>query len=145
MRVKHHVVISLALSGIVYVVFRSWGMSIALLASGILIDLDHILDYLLTHRMRFRRQDFFRYFYEQQYQKLFLLFHGWEWVALWGVLAWKTGWDSWPAGVFIGMGHHLVLDQMSYGPGPGGYSLLWRLKNGFDRRAFLREERKPGL
>jgi hypothetical protein len=143
MRVKHHLVISLALSGIVYLVFRSWGMSIAVLASGVLIDLDHVLDYLLTHGMRFQRRDFFRYFYEKQYQKLFLPFHGWEWVAVWGVLAWKTGWDSWSTGVFIGIGHHLLLDQVSNRPGPGGYSLLWRLKNGFHRKSFFPKERKP--
>jgi hypothetical protein len=144
MIVRGHIAVSLVLSGILYGAFQSTGLAVASLASGIFIDLDHLLEYLVTHRMRFRTKEFLSYFYGRRYRKLFLIFHGWEWLAFLAVLSWLTNWNPWAVGSLIGFGQHMLLDQLYNGPCPLGYFFTWRWMNGFERKAFFSDENEGG-
>jgi hypothetical protein len=116
-------------------------MAASALLSGILIDLDHIVDYMIEFGPRFDRKQFFDYFYKKEYRRVVLVFHGWEWLLFLGVLAWQTGWNPWYVGLLAGIGHHLVLDQLANSAKPLGYSVLWRWLNGFRASAFLAAKR----
>jgi membrane-bound metal-dependent hydrolase YbcI (DUF457 family) len=137
MKLQYHVTVSIALSGILFAVFKSWGLAIASLISGIFIDLDHIIDYIRENGIRFDMQRFFCTFYERRLKRLFLILHGWEWLVLCGILAKVMDWNPWIAGIFIGYGQHLILDQLNNGTRLFGYSLIWRWKNRFDTKAIF--------
>lgn len=140
MKIKHHAVVSTIVSGILYSVFKSWGLAIASFVSGIFVDLDHIIDFLIAKGLRFHPEQFFNYFNEKNFgsrDRLFFLFHAWEWLILIAVAAWLTGWNFWITGLLIGYGHHMLLDELYNSsryrirPWILGYFILWRWKKGF--------------
>jgi hypothetical protein len=138
MKFQQHAVVSITLSGILYMLFRSWGLSTGCLLSGILIDLDYAIDYIWQCGMPFRIQEFFQSYREERLRKV-RLFHGWEWVVFWFFTAWLTGWNDWVVGLLIGFGHHLLLDKMNFGEPFLSYSLLWRWKKGFKSEELFRK------
>ncbi len=129
---KHHITISIILSGILYTCFRSWGLAIGSLVAGIFIDVDHIIDYTIENGLNFNIKNFFSFFYEKKFSKIFLIFHGWELLLVLIVLAKLTDWNYWATGALIGYGQHIVLDQIINSVGFWGYFLLWRWKNRFE-------------
>lgn len=141
MEIRHHVIISTALSGILYLVFRSWGLTITSLVAGICIDLDHVIDYVLEHGFHFNRKKFFCYFYGEKYRRITLIFHGWEWLVVLLFFSWWTGWDPVATGVLVGCGQHMIFDRAYNISTFMSYSLLWRWKNGFDPKKFLLKNR----
>jgi len=141
MKSLHHVAASALISGGLYTISGSWGLTAASLLSGILVDADHIADYWLIHGLRFDLKQLFSYFDEHNFErrkKLFFIFHGWEWLIIAVVSAWLTDWNHWFTGLAIGYGQHMVLDELYNNaryrlrPHVLGYSLLWRWKNGFN-------------
>jgi len=132
MKIQHHAVASTILMGITFAAFRSWGLSLAVLFSGILIDLDHLLDYFIRHGHDFTIRKFFQASYERQYRRAVLILHGWEWIILCCLVVLWIGWISWLVGLIIGVSSHLILDQMGNRPNLLGYSLFWRCRNRFD-------------
>ena len=132
MKLHYHTAISLTISGILYMIFRSWGLAAANLIAGIFIDLDHLFDYLYTHGRPFKVKDFFRVCNNSQFNRIFLFLHGWEWVALLGMAAWVTGWNPWITGTFIGIGQHIFFDAFHNSSGFKSYLLFWRWKKDFD-------------
>lgn len=107
-------------------------MSLSCIISGIFIDLDHIIDVLREHGKNVTVTDFFRLCHHGQFNRIILIFHGWEWLLLWAIAAWLTGWDPWITGTLIGLSQHMILDAYANSTNILTYSLLWRWKNGFD-------------
>ena len=141
MKIKHHALASTIISGVLYSIFRSWGLAVATFVAGILIDLDHIVDYWIEYGLRFDLKQFFNYFDEKNFgnrKRLFFIFHAWEWLIIIAAAAWLTDWDLWITGLLIGYGQHIILDELynsfKYRIRPffWGYFLLWRWKNGFE-------------
>lgn len=135
MKPAYHATVSAILSGILYSVFRSWGLAIASFVSGILIDLDHIIDYVIEYGLSFDIKKFFRVCYKIQFRRLHLILHGWEWLIFWAVIAKLTDWNPWITGLLVGHSQHIVFDQIANKSSFGGYSLLWRWINRFDLKA----------
>jgi hypothetical protein len=141
MKPVFHVAASALISGILYMMFKSWGMVIASFLSGILIDIDHVLDYLIVRGVRFDRDEFSKFIREKKYWKtaslpwkVNVLFHGWEWLVILGIAAASTDWNPVITGILVGFGHHILLDVLNNKPDSWaktllGYSLLWRWKN----------------
>ncbi len=142
MRLEYHIAASTIISGVLYAIFKSWGLSIASLVSGIFIDLDHVIDYLIEHGLRFNVKKFFDFFYEEKHRKIFLIFHGWEWLIILCVFAWLTNWNPWITGILIGCGQHMVFDFFYSMTTLRSYSLLWRWKNRFDSEVLFPKNRK---
>ncbi len=112
-------------------------MAIASLVSGILIDTDHVIDYIIEYGLRFDVKDFFRSCYERRFRRALLILHAWELLAVMGAAAWLTRWNPWVVGLLAGYGQHMVLDQIGNRPHALGYFLLWRNMNKFVlRRTF---------
>lgn len=135
MKVKYHLSASIIISGILYVMFKSWGLAIASFISGVFIDLDHIIDYLRCSDISFNVNKFFNYFNNKEFDKVFLIFHGWEWLAVLTIAAKMSNWNPWVTGVLIGYGQHIILDQLGNGAGSLDYFFFWRWKNGFSPEA----------
>jgi hypothetical protein len=138
MQVKYHLTFSAVLSGGLYGVTRSWELSVASFLSGLLIDIDHVIDYLFSYGRPFNIRLFFESFSEHGcYERAFYILHGWEWLVFWTVIGWVTGWNLWTVGVLIGFGQHMILDQLGNNARAWSYSLYGRWKRKFEyRRCF---------
>jgi len=131
MKLKHHTAFSVLIAGILYMIFKSWAISLSCFISGIFIDLDHIIDVIREHGRDVRVKDFFEICHNGRFNRIILLLHGWEWLPLWAVAAWLTGWNPWITGTLIGLGQHLALDAYANSSNLSSYSLIWRWKNDF--------------
>ncbi len=140
MLVKAHATASTLLAGGVFIATDSAPMAATALASGIVVDADHLLEYMIEHGFSLDIRRFFRLVYEARYKRVFYLLHAWEWFLLLAAAAWATGWNEWTLGALLGYGLHLALDQLGNKGTPWSYFLLWRWRQGFDHaRCF------PGL
>src|SRR4030065_336426 len=101
MKVKYHLSASIIISWVLYAMFKSWGLAIASFVSGVFIDLDHIIDYLRSSGISLNVKKFFNYFYKKKFDKVLLIFHGWEWLAVLTIAAKITDWNPWVTGVLI--------------------------------------------
>jgi len=141
MRLKHHVVISVAFSGVLQVSFRSWPLTLSSLLAGILMDVDHVLDYFLECGRPFEWRRFFRASYRREYLRYFLVVHAWEWLPLFWLCAWVSGWNPWIAGLALGWAQHMTVDQILNKGRAWAYFFLWRWKHKFDHQlAFPKDE-----
>lgn len=138
---KYHLAASITISGILFLIFRSWGLAIASFVSGIFIDLDHVIDYIFEHGLHLDVKKFFHFFYGEQYKKLTLILHGWEWPVLLVIASWLTDWNPWITGLTVGWGQHMLFDRFYNISTFGSYSFFWRLKNGFDTNKILLKNR----
>lgn len=132
MKLHYHAAFSVTISGILYVIFKSWGLTFGCLIAGIFIDLDHIYDYVREHGRPFHIKNFFHMNHTAQYNRIVLFWHGWEWVGIWGITAWISDWSPWITGGLVGFTLHIVLDAVQNGSNLQCYSLIWRWTRGFE-------------
>lgn len=132
MKLQQHTAFSVFIAGLLFIIFKSWALALSCIISGIFIDLDHIIDVVREHGQGVTVKDFFRICNHGQFNRIILFLHGWEWLPLWAITAWLTGWNPWITGTLIGFGQHLVLDAYSNTSNISSYSLIWRWKNDFD-------------
>lgn len=131
MKLSHHTAYSLTISGMLYMMFKSWELTLSSFLAGIFIDLDHIYDYVREHGWSLNVRDFFRVNNTGQYDRVVLLWHAWEWLVLLAIISWATNWNPWITGILVGFTQHLVLDTARNGSNLWCYSLVWRWAKGF--------------
>lgn len=131
MKTQFHVGVSLLLAWWLWSALQAWELAAASFAAGVFIDLDHLIDYFRVHGARFDLDYFFHTHYTGRYDRMYLIFHGWELPLASLPLAWYFDWNSWLLGISLGLGLHLALDQIFNRPSLWGYSLVWRWRNGF--------------
>jgi hypothetical protein len=131
MKPRFHVIASVSLAGVLYAYSRSVELSLSCLLSGILIDLDHVPDYIIEHGNPFRVKEFFFRFRQGQMNRIYLVLHGWEWIVLLAAVSWLSGWNHLIAGTMIGMALHLLMDTFNRSVTFKAYSLYWRWRQGF--------------
>ena len=134
MKLKQHITISLFLSAFLLVVSKSWIIFTASLISGVLIDIDHVLDYFLGFRKRFRVKEFFDACYNGKILFIMVIFHSWELLALLSICAFAMRWNPWIIGITIGFTQHVVVDQVFNKPNKWSFFFLWRLNNSFNAK-----------
>ncbi len=131
MKLQYHTAFSAVIAGILYMTFKSWGLAAACFISGIVIDLDHIIDVVREHGWSVKTKEFFRICHTAQFDRIFLLWHGWEWLVICAIAAWATEWNPWITGTLIGITFHMILDSYQNSLNLRTYSLIWRWKNDF--------------
>lgn len=139
MQLRYHAAASIIVSAAAYAVSDSAAMAAVTLASGIFMDADHLIDYLVFYRPPYGIQHFFDTYYQNRLTHVFLLLHAWELIGILALAA--VAFDGGPVatGLLIGMGHHLLLDQIFNEPRPLGYFLTYRLFARFSyERCFYR-------
>lgn len=131
-----HLVTTALACGTAYAATGSPALTAGVAAGGFLIDVDHVVDYVLFDGRRdLRPAAFLRYYLEGRVQRTVLLLHSYELATLLALLAWATGW-VWLWGYCLGMALHLPLDIIFNGRMvPGGlvhfYSFACRWRAGF--------------
>ncbi len=110
---------------------------------GVLIDLDHLIDYFFAFRYRWKLSYFLKGYQFLKSDKIYILFHGWEYLIVIGGLYLIV--DPYFQELFfaIGLGSlfHLVVDAfVNHGMTFRGYSFLYRLKRNFDLEKIVTPE-----
>jgi hypothetical protein len=117
MKPEYHVASSALVAGILYLLFKSWSMALSCFLSGILIDIDHVYDYIKEFGFPFKVKDFVNTVYNNDISRLTFAFHSWEILLMLEIIAWFTKWNPWIVGIIIGFGHHIILDKLNNGFG----------------------------
>ena len=138
MKLKQHITISLFFSAFFYTISNSWIIFGSSFISGILIDIDHILDYFMEHRINIQIKQFFDVFHNYKMSRAWLIFHSWELLFLLGISAFIVRWNPWIVGTVVGFTQHIVLDQVFNKPNKWTYFFFWRLKKGFSSKRCFR-------
>lgn len=136
MKASHHVALSAVFSGLLLAAFRSWPLALASLGAGILMDADHMLDYLLEYGLPFDVRRFFRASYQREYRRVFILLHAWEWLPALVLLAWLAH-NPWITGFALGWTQHMIADQACNRPRAWAYFLVGRWRRRFDHQVLF--------
>ncbi len=148
MRTSAHILTSAALSAGLYVWSHSLPEAASCFVSGVLIDVDHFLDYFLFSGQRFSVRDFFSWHNEARWKKLTLFLHSYELYAVLCIAVYFLHNDNaLLRGVLWGAGLHLLLDQLVNSKvhrlSPWFYFLGFRIAAGFRREKMQLPDRTP--
>ncbi len=107
---------------------------------SVLIDCDHIADYVLWNRGWGGMGHFFASCEDGRLGRLYLLLHSVEWLIFLWVLVGTGIAAPWGVGLTIGLSGHLLLDWIGnrHLVQPSFYWLWYRASNGFDGNALYR-------
>ena len=132
MRVRAHITTSIILSAILYLIFKSIPMSISAFLSGVLIDLDHVLECYMNFGPRFNMFNTIKVCESCQLKKAHLFLHSYELLLILAfVIYWQNLGQIW-YGIAIGLTMHILLDMMFNCLYPNSLFFVKRWKVGFD-------------
>jgi len=141
---SRHVIISFSLGALIYLFTRSIAAGVICLISGILVDVDHFIDYIFNSGIKdFSLRDMYwtciKLPHEKEsskIKKVFLIFHAWEIIILlW--LAYIFSNNIYVLALAVGYTGHLFLDTAARAFHPIAYSLIYRLRHDFKPTKFL--------
>jgi hypothetical protein len=129
-----HLAAALPLAAAVYYAGGSPLGAVAAGAASVLVDLDHVADYIWLQRGRFRLRGFYLDYRRHLTSKLFLLLHSWELALL--ALVFSLLWSAPPIlrCLVAGWIYHLACDQLANRVGAPFYFISYRFSKGFERR-----------
>ena len=105
-----HLICTALACGAVHALTGSVALTAGVAAGGVLIDVDHAIDYVAFERRReLSPAAFLRHYAEQRHERVVLMLHSYELMVALAALAWITGW-VWLCGYLLGMALHLPLD-----------------------------------
>ena len=139
--ISFHVIVSSLLGYAVWRLFDSHDKKIFTISlfftllGGVLIDVDHFIDHFLSFGLNFNYDYFIKGEYFLRSSRAYIVFHGFEYVILFGVLALlvkarirKVVFIA----IALGMLSHLLIDAFLFPNSIMGYSIFYRLLNGFN-------------
>ena len=137
-----HVIASGVISIFVWGYFRSLGCAAISFAAGVLIDLDHLIDYFASHPFTLRPKDIYDACLNVRLKKLYVLLHSYEviiilWLAIW-LFALSNCWKAFA----IGLTQHVLLDQITNPVRRAGYFLTYRMLKGFKKELIVNRVNK---
>ncbi|MGH2366073.1 MAG: hypothetical protein ACRDHX_15675 [Chloroflexota bacterium] len=132
MRPQGHIVVSVGLGTLFWARSRDiWTLVISLLF-GVLVDLDHLFDYFYAERrLTFDLHEFLGTRYWKKSGRLFVLFHGFEYLPLVYFVWQGLKGHRWAVAATSAMSVHLLADHLLNELRPLGYFVLYRLAHGF--------------
>ena len=136
MKVTHHIIISLGVSAIVWAIFRSSTAALACFLTGVFMDIDHLIDYMIHCGPRFNVKRFFRVFEYETFENIFVFLHSWEFIVIYLALLWLIDWKPVAIGAVIGIFVHLLLDHFFNDHSKWAYFLSYRLFHRFSAKHF---------
>jgi len=112
---------------------------------GIFMDIDHFLDYVVTHKKVCDYKELKRYCLNDRAGNMYQIFHAYELLALlWAIIYfWQL--DYLWIGFVIGMSIHLLLDQLINDIYPLTYFGLYRCSQGFRKSLFHKDNSSVNL
>lgn len=137
------------ISGLIagFIVWRIWKKPVLsyLLAilSSVFVDLDHLIDYFIAFGWNFKLDYFLRGYQFLENGKIYVLFHGWEYVAILVVLVVvlksKTA-KSVILALALGLFFHISADVFLNDIPVKSYSIVYRIRNNFEIQRLVDSE-----
>jgi hypothetical protein len=133
-----HVFTALLAGLISWILFGNPGYSfIGGIVGGVLIDLDHFIDYFFAFRYQWNLSYFMKGYQFLKSDKVYVLFHGWEYLVLVAVIYFFVDKYENLQGLLFALGlgvlFHLVVDVfVNHGMSFRAYLFFYRLKHQFD-------------
>lgn len=115
---------------------RDFTASMLVLASGTLIDADHIVDYVASEGFRLDSGALRSGAYFRKRGRALVLLHSYEIIAVAVGLVWSQRGPVKALGLLAGALPHLAADILTYRFDPACYSLAYRAAHGFRLSAF---------
>lgn len=148
MKPSRHIAVSFSLGLALWFFTKSFPAAILCFISGIFMDLDHIIEYLIQYGLKdFTLRNVYnvsintpKRHLEQRFKKLYLVFHSWEIAILLIFLAAYTKniyVFAFAAGYFI----HLVMDYLGNELYCPSYFIIYRAMKKFDTDKLIEEDR----
>ncbi|MFC1668187.1 hypothetical protein ACFL1T_02235 [Chlamydiota bacterium] len=114
MQVRYHTLITAIAAGIFFCITKSTTNSIILFISGVFIDLDHVIDYLIylfeTKQKKCSIEHLFETCEEKKLYHVFLIFHSYELPIIGWILYFLTDRPLWLFATLFGISLHILLD-----------------------------------
>lgn len=137
-----HFAVSAVISFAVYSYFRSITCGLVSLICGTFIDLDHLIDYCVSHKFTTDIKSIYRACAETNLKKLYLILHSYELVAiLWAAIYIFSLPDIYKAAA-IGLTQHIILDQLTNPVKIPGYLITYRIIKNFDTDSLIKKKIK---
>ena len=134
-----HIAVSCVISAGIGIYFRSFWCAAISFACGVLIDLDHLVDYYATHPPTLKLSDIYDACAEVRLNKLYFLLHSYELIAAqWLAIYTFSLSNAWKAAA-IGLTQHIIFDQLTNPVKPLAYFLTYRVYRKFDPYLLHRE------
>lgn len=137
------------LSGLIagFLVWRIWKKPVLSylfsIIGGVLVDLDHLIDYYIAFGWNFKISYFLKGYQFLENERIYVLFHGWEYVVILAILLIittnKTS-KSIILALTLGLLLHLSADVMLNNIPIRSYSLVYRIKNKFSIQKLVDKE-----
>ncbi|MFH1867780.1 MAG: hypothetical protein ABH843_02300 [Candidatus Omnitrophota bacterium] len=148
MRPEIHAVVSFSLGVILWLLTKSVYAGFLCFIAGIVVDLDHIVEYIIHHSSRgftikkvcqacdqTNKQEG-----ELKFPKLYLFFHSWELVIIFAIAVVYLR-NIYLAAIAMGYASHLILDSTKNPAYPYSYFIIWRVIKKFHTHHLLRSKR----
>jgi len=130
MRLTKHIAASICASGGIYLATKSAAMAGWSFATGVLLDVDHLLDYWNETSFNVDIARFFVACHKCDFTLLRLYFHSFEAVLMFCIAAYFTR-SGLLTALTLGMAQHIFFDQLSNKVYPAGYIFIYRWRCGF--------------
>ena len=124
MKPPAHAVVSLSIGGVLWATTNSPHSFVAAALTGVLIDLDHLVDY-------------YRWFVKGAHSRAYFFLHSYELLVPAYLAGYLSGWDPVVMGVSFAFLGHLLCDQLANPVGPLTYFFTYRAMKGFRRSAVV--------
>lgn len=128
MQARYHVIVSAGLSVGLYASTHSLPASMLCLLSGVLIDLDHVLEYYIDQKKWPKNyKELTDFCNDYQGEKAYLVFHAYEYlITLWAIIGFFQLNVLW-VGFALGITVHVLCDQFTNPIRPLFYFLAYRI------------------
>ena len=141
MRPTAHVIVSSVTGGVLSVWLHSWEAGMGCLLGGVFIDIDHHIDYYFDYKkIPWRYKDLIDYCTSPAKDKLYLIFHAYEFLVLLWLAVFLLKLNSFWIGLGVGVSVHMMCDQFYNPLRPLAYFILYRIKNGFESKKLYTPE-----
>ena len=127
MKPPGHAIVSLSIGAILLGVTKSPYSLVAAFLTGVMIDLDHLVEY-------------YRWFIKEDNSRVYFFLHSYELLVPAFLAGYLSGWDPVVLGVSFAFLGHLLSDQLANPVGPLTYFFTYRAMKGFRRREIVHAE-----
>jgi hypothetical protein len=126
-----HGLVALPFAYLIYKKTKSIKYAFFVMLFTYLIDLDHLIDYFSYYGYSFNLYNFSNVDYFTYSGKAYVVFHAWEWVAAFGLLAYlRKRWNSIFTIITFALLPHLIVDTLTL-KSVLIYSIIYRIITNF--------------
>ena len=133
---EHHMIVTAPIAAGTYYFTHSWLYVAMAIFLGVLIDVDHVLDYI-REEGKFNMKGLFVKSYAGDFTALYVFFHAWEYIPLSWIVGAAIGNYTFSVVFSIAYGAHMLADQLMNNVKPFGYFLIYRIMKKFVMTEFF--------